>query len=518
MSLGFQLPKNLPLNDPVACQALLDKIEFEEFKLDKRIEAEWEGNKLLYLPRPLSWHLEEGTGHKGPNPKQQLILDAWGDTSIKVFTFCGGNRTGKTSIEVWMAFSVMFGEFPWSGEKIWFPHNKPRKVRLIGQDWEKHIKTVVEPALNEWWPRSRKVEKKKNNVGVDALWTDVKTKSTLEIMSNGTESELHEGWMGDLICYDEPPKRDIRVANARGLVDRQGREFFCMTLLKEAWIDREVIKARNEDGTPDKTVFNAHAEIYDNVGYGLTIEGVEQFAKTLKEHEKDTRLKGIPSYMHGIVLTNFRRERNLIPRIKKLPLDWIIDVAIDFHPSKPWDILFMATDGRNFKYLVDEIHDHGNWKTIGEDIIRKLKKYGCRVNIIEIDPLAKGDAQSDLAGESVFDKLMVLFLAYGYVLQTASKDKENGIVMVNDLLFTQNEMPALFVFDDLKVTPQQMEDWMYDKETGKPSKDDDDMVENLYRLVLLGTQYSPPGDEDDEWEMRRRRINGNNGRNRITGY
>ena len=516
MPLAFQLPKNLPLNDPVACAKLLERIEFEEFKAEKRIEKEWEGNKLLYLPRPLEWHQAEGTGYKGPNPKQQLILDAWKDRSIKVFTFTGGNRSGKTAIEVWMAFSVMFGEFIWSGEKLWFPHNKPRKVRLVGQDWDKHVKTVIEPALNEWWPQCRKVDKKKNNVGVEALWTDVRTKSTLEIMSNGQESDLHEGWFGDFICYDEPPKRDIRIANARGLVDRQGREFFCMTLLKEAWVDREVIKARNPDGTPDRSVFNVHAEIYDNVGYGLTIEGVDQFAKTLKDDEKETRLKGVPSYMHGIVLTNFRRERNIIPRIKKIPLDWIIDVAIDFHPSKPWDVLFRAVDSRNFHYLIDEIHEHGSWKTVGEDIVRTLKRYGCRVNIIMIDPLAKGDAQSDLDGESVFDKLSTLFAAYGYYLRTASKDKENGIVMLNDLLYTQNEMPALFVFDDLKVAPQQMEDWMYD-ETGKPSKVDDDMVENLYRLVLLGTQYTPPRDED-EYESNRRRTNGNNGRNRITGY
>jgi hypothetical protein len=165
MALAFQLPKNLPLNDPVACAKLLERIEFEEFKAEKRIEKEWEGNKLLYLPRPLEWHLAEGTGYKGPNPKQQLILEAWKDRSIKVFTFTGGNRSGKTAIEVWMAFSVMFGEFIWSGEKLWFPHNKPRKVRLIGQDWEKHIKAVVEPELKKWWPQVRKVTTKKNNSG-----------------------------------------------------------------------------------------------------------------------------------------------------------------------------------------------------------------------------------------------------------------------------------------------------------------------------------------------------------------
>ena len=71
-------------------------------------------------------------------------------------------------------------------------------------------------------------------------------------MSNNQDSDVFEGWDGDLIVWDEPPKRNIRVACARGLIDREGRELYNMTLLKEAWISQEVIKATNEDGSPDK--------------------------------------------------------------------------------------------------------------------------------------------------------------------------------------------------------------------------------------------------------------------------
>lgn len=480
----------------------LRELEFEEYRLKQEIEKEQRDNALFYVPLK-------------PNPKQAIMLDAWLNPEYKVFTFTGGNRSAKTSTTCWILLSALFGEYIWNGTKLEFPHKMPRKIRWVGQDWEKHIKTVLVPALWQWWPRKRGMpEVKKNNVGVEAFWTDPKSKSTLEIMSNKQESDLFEGWFGDIVAYDEPPKRDVRVACSRGLIDRQGREIFAMTLLKEAWVDREVINARNPDGTPDLTVFNVHAEIYDNVGFGITAEGVEQFAKSLKEYERDARLKGIPSYKHGIILYNFRRERNIRPRIKKIPLDWIIDVAIDFHPSKPWDVLFRAVDSKNFHYLIDEIHQHGSWKDIGEEIVRRLRKYECRVNQIAIDPLAKGDSQSDLAGESVFDKLSDLLAAYGHMLIVASKDKENGIIGINDLLYTQNEMPALFVFDDLPVTIQQMEDWMYD-ENGKPSKEEDDMCENLYRLVLLGTQYTPPGDPDDLSDHRRSTAYG---RNPITGY
>jgi hypothetical protein len=222
-------------------------------------------------------------------------------------------------------------------------------------------------------------------------------------------------------------------------------------------------------------------------------------------------LDGIPSYMKGLVMPGFRREIHLKARPRKFPLDPIIDASIDFHPSKPWDVLFLATDHRNFKWVVDEIHDHGSWKAIGEDIVRKLKFYGCRVGNIIIDPLAKGDPHSDLHEESVYDKMADFFVAYNYTLSTASKDKEGGILILNDLLMTENDIPSLFFFNDLRWTISQVEGWMYD-ENGKPSKVEDDMCENLYRLVLLNTQYYAI--ETNQEPVRRQ----NDGRSSVTGY
>ena len=46
-----------------------------------------------------------------------------------------------------------------------------------------------------------------------------------------SESDLFEGWDGHVIIYDEPPKRDNRVACARGLIDHNGIEIFAMGLI-----------------------------------------------------------------------------------------------------------------------------------------------------------------------------------------------------------------------------------------------------------------------------------------------
>jgi hypothetical protein len=421
-----------------------------------------------------------------PNPPQKAILEAWKNPQYKVFTFSGGNRMGKTFCGSYIGINVAAGQWLATGEKIPFMHDRPRKIRYVGQSWEGHVKAVVEPALKFWWPKSRPVETKKNNQGIEALWIDQRTKSTIEVMSNVQDSSVFEGWEGDLVIYDEPPKRDVRVACARGLIDRQGRELFCMTLLKEAWIHREVIKARLPDGSPDTTIFNVDGRIYDNLGFGLTQAGIDQFAKTLTDDEKQARLEGKPSYMSTLVLPKFDRHKHVKERFA-IPLDALIDIQIDFHPSKKWMVVFMATLKNGFKYICDEIWDRGNPKYIAEEIIRKIKLRNYeRVNSIEIDPLSKGGTDN---GIDVFSEVAGVLGAHNYSLGTASKDKEVGIAILNNLLWTENEMPGLFYFKDCPMSIQQSEDWMYDAETLKPSKTDDDAVECIYRLVLKNTQW-----------------------------
>lgn len=370
-----------------------------------------------------------------------------------------------------------------------FSHGGPRKIRYVGQAWESHVKAVIEPQLKFWWPKARPVETKKNNQGIEATWIDKRTKSVLEIMSNVQDSSVFEGWMGDLVIYDEPPKRDVRVACARGLIDRQGRELFCMTLLKEAWIHREVVKARLSDGSPDLTVFNINGDIWSNVGYGLTNEGIDQFAKTLTADEKQARLSGKPSYMTSLVFPRFNRDVHVREPFP-IPLDWLVDISIDFHPSKKWAIVFMATARNGIKYIVNEIHENGNPKYMAEQIVRVVKRNNYRTNKCVIDPLSKGDKNND---DTVYDRVAEALAPHGISLETASKDKDNGIALVNNLLWTENEMPGLYYFKSCPMSIQQTEDLMYDPESLKPTavKVDDDFTECIYRLALLNTQWFP---------------------------
>ena len=194
----------------------------------------------------------------------------------------------------------------------------------------------------------------------------------------------------------------------------------------------------------------------------------------------------------------------------EIPLDWMVDVAIDIHPRKEQAILFLATDQRNERYVCQEIWGHGNAKWVAESIIRAKTYHSYRINRVVIDPLAKGDANNP---QTNFDIIAEILMRYGIVLETATKDKEHGILEIKNHLKGPNNQPSIWFFDDLPRTIYEIEGWMWDKDQ-KAAKVDDDMMENLYRLLLLGTKWSEPYDDIEPYTIPAQQS----GRDAVTGY
>jgi hypothetical protein len=428
--------------------------------------------------------------------------------------FAGGLIHHNTTILTILGFSVLFGKYLWNNQSLLhlFPHKNPRKVRYVGQGWHDHIQKVVIPELQKWWPQARPVETKGNGIITDTFWQDKQTGGTLEIMSNNQDHKEHEGWNGDLLLYDEPCKRDIYVANARGLVDRRGREVFAATLLGEAWIDRDIVKKVGPDGKPDKTVFWINGTIYDNVGYGISKEGADEFLVKLTDNEKQARIYGIPEYMQGLVYPQFNRKEHLWGWFKT-PLHWMVDIGIDVHPREKQAILFVATDERNDRYICDEIWDNGDGTWVGEEIVRRITRNSYRVNRIIIDPLSKGDQNNQ---ETTYQKIFTVLARHGFTLETASKDKDAGILEVKKHLRGPNNKPSIFLLDNCMRTLMEIEGYLWNKDTNKPLDKDDHMLENLYRICLLNTKYVEP--EEENKTHARSRSGQEQGRNMTTGY
>jgi hypothetical protein len=506
----------------------LRNLQQERLAIIKRIEAEkakirqYEiDNKLFFFNHPGKGYLgAQGKWEFNPIQKELFSSNVFPNPNIKIITLTGANRISKTFSSFVCILSVIMGRYPWESEErtgwLWnaLGWKPPIYIRWYGQDWEQHIKKVIEPKFDELWPASRPVDSSKNNMGVRNSWKDRYTKSTIEIMSNNQDSSVSEGGKHHLIIYDEPPKRDVRVAAARGLVDYKGREIFAMTLLKEAWVDTDVINSVLEDGSPDPSVYNINADISANIGYGITQEGVNQFAKSLTEEERKARLEGIPSYKAGLILSINPKIHRIEPFT--IPSDWMVDIAIDTHPQKPHYVLFRATDPRGLKYDFLELLVNCSPKTLADQIVKLVLNYKLRVNKAIIDPSAQADTNNE---NSVFGHVACGLLAFGIPLFIASRDKSQGIMMLNDLLRAQNNMPSLFYFNNMPNYHRQMTNWMYGA-NGMPAKEDDDMPENAYRLSLLDTRYYPPSveDKDDEDSREVDLVSAGRRRNPVTGY
>jgi len=484
----------------------------------RKLEIE---NKLLYFGHSAKGYLGK-YGKWEPTRPQNLILREFINPLRSTFVYEGGNRGGKTFLLAVLCLTCLRGYFPWEPKEnqgwLWklFGWTPPIKVRIVGQDWKKHIADVLIPRFEDLIPKTWGLElAKMGEIAISQIY-DPSTHGKINIVSNSSESSNLEGWEGHLLCYDEPPSRLNRIACARGLTDYNGKEFFSMTLLKEPWIETEVIEAVDEKGDLDTSVYTAHTTIYDNEGHGLTGEGIESFAKKLTPEEKKIRLMGESVFKSGKILHIDRSRHVLELTPQDIRPNWLIDVQIDYHPAKPQYILFYATDESNFHYVCHTIVGHGNGSWIADQIVKAVKTYSMRVNTIYADPLAKSGVLNVV--ETEYDKIAIGLGRFNLPLYSAGKLKANkgdGILRINSLLETQNKLIALHFFKTCGYAIKQCGGWMFD-DKGEPSKKDDDFPECLYRAALLGTEYFPPDDPDDLGEQARNKKVKK--RNSITGY
>ena len=206
------------------------------------------------------------------------------------------------------------------------------------------------------------------------------------------------------------------------------------------------------------------------------------------------------------MLLNIDKSLHYIERFK-IQSHWLVDVAIDIGFSKGHDILFSVCSPLNIKYVCFEEHVLGDGTAIAESIIAKKHRYNLRINRVICDPLAKGDKTNF---HSTWEKIDIALNRHEMYLEPGSKDKDDGIIAINNLLMTVNKMPALYVFRDLPIATKQLYGWR--QEDGVISKKNDDMCENLYRLILLGTEYEEPRNPDFFYSG----LSGN--RDSVTGY
>lgn len=424
-----------------------------------------------------------------PWPHQRRTLELL-DQGKKVVLLQGGNRIGKTVLGACLVVSECLGKRAWAEGGATLFSGRPIRVRIIASDWEHHAQEVLVPKLKEWAPVGSYVTEK-NNVGVEYKWTFPSTGSTIEFMTHGMETKLHESWSGHIVWFDEPAPKDKWIANRRGLLDFSGIALWTLTAVSEPWILDEIALS------PDPQ-FGAVTEIPMRANPLLREEDISSYESNIPKEHRVARVEGGWLNLVGRVLPEFDKSVHLIFPFD-VPTDWPVTAMIDFHLAKPQAISYWAVDQRGFKYTIGETWKNLSPSEVADDIIRK-KRRGWRVMKAYIDPLSKGDtAYAKKLGVMVDDAFTTIqrkLIAEGIILEVATKDKVSGVNNLQSWLRGPNRMPIWYIFNDCERHIFEIMRWVYDTDakgqpTNEPRKENDDMMENAYRFTLTNPIYLP---------------------------
>jgi len=507
---GYKLPTEAELRNLGVSDEDIKELRRNYLLLAKEVEVQdkyREDNKLYFFK---------------PNKPQgdffNALVEANHNGTYDTLAVVGDNQFGKTTMLVVAAICLAIGEIPWlnGGTKLKFNHSEPRIIKYIGQNFDDHIKHVIIPAFKKWWPKDRKL---RNDSSVFPLeWIDEVTGGKVILMTSSQQVERHAGLVADAVLSDEPLSRECYDENVARLIVKNGIFGIGATLLAgHIWVWRDIIKGCNEDGTPKTNIKVIFGKMTDNVGYG--IKDKAQIEKALRMWGKDSeaakaRLGGKPSFLSNLIYPSFDRRLKPIGHLVKrfeIPCDWMVDIALDIHPSTEQAVLFMATSERDYKYLVDEIWEHGSVQKIANKVVKMVKSNGYRVNRVVIDPSTKGGNKNEMYEYTTYEIFDSIFKAHGLPLELASKDRDSCELAANEMLMSQNEQPTVWFFSDLKRIIWEVEGLLKDVKTGKRIDKDDHMCENWGRLAILGTKYREM--EMEEEGYKEQRVG-----NSITGY
>lgn len=315
----------------------------------------------------------------------------------------------------------------------------------------------------------------------------------------------------DFIHVDEPCPEGLFKAHSRGLMDRNGHYWFTCTPLDEMWINDKFVppSGQNVEEAPDGVQFDTRyiitGSIHDNPH--IPEAGKREFMSGLTREEVECRIHGHPLAMAGRVYKEFIYDMHVLADVPvgwkeyhTPPTNYTVRVAWDVCGARrPQALLYVATAPDGTVFVYDEQYFDPLIEPNLALMQRKIKPYFVADQLI--DPLA-------MVKSPVTDTCPILDLAAEYDLffDPGSKDMVTGISCTKDKLNERHvvtKLPTIFFSPRLTRTLWEFTHYVYDIEKNEPKDKDDDMMENLRRLVLSGLEYvEPPSDAD--WQASRK--------------
>lgn len=445
------------------------------------------------------------------------------NSKAKIRMLCGSNRSGKTEGGITDALAFAFGFYPWllpeelkytPIDKLWAeklipldcltPRKGPQKVLILEDDWDIVEKILThgsegKPGKLKYYipPEAISGRPLKNGQGFICGY-EFKNGSTLTLdteKSYDNNPGSFEGPDWDYILNDEPKKRALRNAVARGLVDRKGIEVFSFTPLAEPWMKDELWDKAAIDDDIDTFFLDAYKNPHiDQAGW-------KSYVESLTPEERLCREKGEWAAFQGVIFKEFknRMAKDGGHVIEPPDMEWLYTntttyVAIDPHARNPQTVLFASVDKEGHIYFWHEIYKQCLIKELCKDIKAALqfyrkgtkKRLTIRPHIYIADPcIFNPNPIDDRTWADEFD-------ANGIYCEPGSKDLAHGIADTREAF--KND--KLYISKDCKRTIWEIQRYVWadfkDQDRTKkekPKDKDDHMMECLRRIVVEDPQH-----------------------------
>jgi len=361
----------------------------------------------------------------------------------------------------------------------------------VGNSFVKAIGEVIYPKLREMLPDNQIREKRKNQQGVVSYML-LHNGSRLDFMSNEQDDKLFEGWKGEYLLFDEPPKRAAIIASIRGLTNENCKCVFNFTPIEDVtskvnydqlgYLFDEYYQAAVENGGTNKNIATFNWTRLENKYSSEKM--TNEFIALLRPDEIEARIYGRWQFLMGLIFTDFNKETQIIDEFD-LPNDKYTKYrGMDPHSVAETGILFLAIDRDENFIVFDELYEPN---MIVDDLSLKIKKKseGHRFQQTTID--SQATERNPLTNISYLDEFRKRLGA----ITPARRDRRDvGITWIKGLL----KKNKLFVFRRCKNFIAEMS-----KFRNLP-QDKDHLIDCLRYINSIRAYYHDP--EKLKWQYK----------------
>lgn len=276
------------------------------------------------------------------------------------------------------------------------PHLKipiPNRGKLYGDSYSMVMENIY-LKFKEWVNPALLDQRKPFEFNNQGLLTGINWRcgSITKIGSYDQETRKAEGSNWHYVAYDEPPPRELYIANMRGLVDFGGITWVAATPLSEPWIFDDLWMPGLQGQKPYIKCFRGTSDDNPHIDKAQ----LSLFLEELTEEEKNIRFYGHFARLSGLVINTYDPQLSDIDWFQ-IDDNFCLYEGIDPHSKKPHAVLWKAINREGFRFVVDELSFDGKMEDFAFEIIEKRKELTAHGAVLVKSVIDSAINQEDLA-------------------------------------------------------------------------------------------------------------------------